>query len=487
MTVAAAFLASAAPPLRHPHPPLSSSVATSSGGGVGRKHAERLFFSLDSAAGDERRDAAADRVVRKFLASSSNATALHTLSYLLSSSTTSSSSCTSPADHLALPLYRRVAGAPWFRWNSKLNAGVVPLLEKLGRPAEAEALVSEAASSLKPRKLAAFYGELVESYARHGSEEKVFEIQSHLRALHLGKGAYGSLIRALCLLGLPEEAEGMVEEMGNAGLRPSPFEYRLVAQSYGRLGSLSEMRRVLDAMVASRYEVDTVCANMVISCYGDCGELPEMVEWLRKTRASGVPFSIRTYNSVLNSCPGLCSMLWTPEDVPLSLDELMQHLEEGCRAPVEALLVQELVGSEVLAQTLQWSAKEGKLDLHGCHLGSALVVVLQWVDELKGRLKGESAPVEISIVCGLGKHSSVVGASPVKKLVCEMMFRMESPLRIDRKNAGRLVARGTAVRDWLGSGRSIGARQSSFVVGSIVKHYTHPDLHNFASALEVFD
>uniref|UniRef100_A0A1D1ZAT3 Pentatricopeptide repeat-containing protein At2g17033 n=1 Tax=Anthurium amnicola TaxID=1678845 RepID=A0A1D1ZAT3_9ARAE len=442
---AAAFPPYAPPSVHHRRPRRASPVSTAGG----RKHAERLLSSLVSVPDGKDPAAAADRLVRQFLASSSKAAALRTLSYLLSDEPSSSS----PASHhLALPMYRRLRGAPWFRWNPELAAAAVPLLGEL----EAEAVVAEAGSRLEPRELGLFYGDLIESYARHGVREKVFETRERLQALQLpvGKGRYEPMIRALCLLGLPGEAEEMVEEMGVSGLKPSPFEYRLVLQAYGRMGLLAEMRRVLAAMRASGWEVDTLCANTVLSCYGGCGELAEMVTWLGQMRGSAVPFSIRTYNSALNSCPRLCSMLRSPQALPLSLERLVEELQEGGCAPLEALLVRELVGSDVLLQTLEWSPSEGRLDLHGCHLGSVLVIMLQWVDEMKARLlsvgaEGKDAPLEISIICGSGKHSSIRGESPVKRLVCEVMFRMKSPLRVDRKNVGRLVAQGTAVRDWL--------------------------------------
>ncbi|CAA6662337.1 unnamed protein product [Spirodela intermedia] len=350
-------------------------------GGVGRKHVERLLSSLHSIPGDENSPAAVDRLVRKFLLS-----------------------CSKPAARVALSMYRRITGASWFRWNAKIAASVVPLLDAMGLYAEAEGLMCEADSRLKVRELVVFYCDLIEAYAKRGMREKVFEVRARL-----------------LLRGIPA---GRGHEKG------------------------------CGVMLDSGLSVDTICANMILSCYGDGGQLTEMVTWLRQMRDSNVPFSIRTCNSVLNSCPGLSSMLRDHQTRPLTLKKLMEMLEEEGCGNEETSLVQELVSSNVLLQTLDWSPSEGKLDLHGYHLCSAFLAVLLWIEELKARLldrgaEGKVIPRQISIICGSGKHSNTMGESPVKRLVSVSLFHLGSPLRIDRKNVGRLMAGGTAVRDWL--------------------------------------
>lgn len=452
-TVGLLLLPWASPSAERPLPRCAAPAIAGGGGGrggVGRKHAERLLSSLHSIPGDEDSPAAVDRLVRKFLISCSKPAAVGALSFLLSDVSSSFS------QRVALSMYRRITGASWFRWNARIAASVVPLLDEMGLYTEAEGLMCEADSRLKLRELSVFYCDLIEAYAERGMREKVFEVRARLlvRGIPAGKGAYESMVKALCLLGSPAEAEMILGEMEASGLRASPFDYRLIAQSYGRLGMLAEMRRVVGAMLASGLPVDTICANMILSCYGDGGQLTEMVTWLRQMRDSNVPFSIRTCNSVLNLCPRLSSMLRDHQTPPLTLKKLMEKLEEEGCGNEEASLVQELVGSNVLLQTLDWSSSEGKLDLHGYHLCSAFLAVLLWIEELKARLldrgaEGKVIPRQISIVCGSGKHSSTMGESPVKRLVSASLFQLGSPLRIDRKNVGRLIAGGAAVRDWL--------------------------------------
>lgn len=258
--------------------------------------------------------------------------------------------------------------------------------------------------------------------------------------------AYESMIKGLCETDKPCEAESLLEKMRIEGLAVSVFEFRSVVYGYGRLGLFKDMQRILGQMEDEGFAIDTVCSNMVLSSYGAHKEGFEMVLWLRRMKEMGIPFSIRTYNSVLNSCLTIMEILTEGESFPLSMEELKQILNGD-----ETLLVQELIESSVLVEAMEWSSSEGKLDLHGMHLGSAYLIMLQWMEELRWRFSGGKyvIPAEITVVCGAGKHSSIRGESPVKGVVREIMVRTGSPMRIDRKNIGCFVAKGKVVKNWL--------------------------------------
>jgi pentatricopeptide repeat protein len=231
------------------------------------------------------------------------------------------------------------------------------------------------------------------------------------------------------------------------GLKASRFEFRSVLYAYGRLGLFEDMQRIVHQMENEGLGIDTVCSNMVLSAYGAHDKLAEMASRLRKMKASGIPFSVRTYNSVLNSCPRIMAMLEVINGLPLSIEELSGVLNGD-----EALVVEELVGScSVLEEVMEWDSLEAKLDLHGMHLGSAYLIMLQWVEELRHCLMDGKhvIPGQVTVVCGSGKHSNVRGKSPVKGLVRNMLVRMKSPMRNDRKNIGCFVCKGKVVRDWL--------------------------------------
>ncbi|MED6179828.1 hypothetical protein PIB30_004472 [Stylosanthes scabra] len=398
-------------------------------------------------------DSGTHTFIRRFVNGSPKSVALSTLSHLLSPS-----SSFSRLSSLALPLYSCIAQAPWFSWNPAIVADLAALLDQLGRSEEAEALIFEATSKLESRnrELALFYCKLLESHAKRGSQKGFDAAYSYLNQLlrssssvYIKRRAFEFMVSGLCAMDKPREAEDLVEDLrGNGGgIEPSAFELKSIMYAYGRLGLFNDMQRVVDQRQSGGFEIDTVCANMVLSTYGTHGEYMEMVSWLKKMRSSGIPFSVRTYNSVSNSCPTIMRMMEELNELPLSIEELNVRLEGG-----EAMVLRELMEScVILEEVMVWDSLEAKLDLHGCHLGSSYLIMLLWLKEMQRRLNDSNygIPTEITVVCGSGKHSNVRGESPVKVLVKKMMVNMGSPLRIDRKNNGCLIAKGRAVKNWL--------------------------------------
>lgn len=334
-------------------------------------------------------------------------------------------------------------------------ADLIAYLHKQGKTKESEALLSETLMKLgsRDRDLVSFYCNLIDSHSRHNSNQGVCDVISRLSrivsessSIYVRERAYESMISGLCAVGRPLEAENLSEAMRVKGLKPSAFEFRSLVYGYGRVGFFEDMQRLLLQMGKEGFELDTVVLNMVLSSYGAFNKHSEMVSWLRRMKNSNIPFSIRTYNSVLNSCPTIVSILQDLKTFPLTIDELMDKLKEE-----EKLLVKELNGSTVLAEAMEWNSSEGKLDLHGLHLVSAYLIMLHWREELRYRLNAAEyvMPAQITVVCGSGKHSIVRGESPVKRMVREMMTRTRSPMRIDRKNPGCFVAKAKVMKNWL--------------------------------------
>ncbi|XP_050230768.1 pentatricopeptide repeat-containing protein At2g17033 isoform X2 [Mercurialis annua] len=274
-----------------------------------------------------------------------------------------------------------------------------------------------------------------------------FPLVSKSTSVYVKKQGCKSMINGLCEMSRPREAEILIEEMRGEGVKPSLFELRCVVYAYGRLGFFQEMKKCIDQMEKEGIKVDTVCSNMILASYGAHNALLEMVLWLRKMKNLGIPFSIRTCNSVLNSCPTIMSTVQNSNDkYPISIHELTEILSEN-----EGLLVKEIVESSILDEVVKWDESESKVDLHGLHLCSAYVVMLIWIEETRKRFGSGKyvIPSEIRLVCGSGKHSIIRGESPVKSMVKEIMVRTKSPMRIDRKNTGCFIAKGKIVKEWL--------------------------------------
>lgn len=356
---------------------------------------------------------------------------------------------------VSLQLYLSISEASWFNWNAKLAADVLAVLHKDERFDEAETLIIETIEKLgvQERHVCNFYCYLIESSSKHQLSDRVIDLHKYMKQLfcrsssvYVKKRAYASMISSLCEIGQPREAEALMEEMRGLGLKQPSFEFRSLVYAYGRIGLFEDVERNVAHMQSQGFELDTVCANMVLASLGSLGYLSETVSWLQRMKTSEVPFSARTYNSVLNSCSSIMLMLQDLKSIPLSLEELMNSLSKD-----EAHVVQELVESSVLEEVIEWSSSELKLDLHGMHSSSSYLIFLQWIDVLRFKFASENhmIPTEITVVCGSGKHSAVRGQSPVKGLIKEIILRMKCPLKIDRRNLGCFVAKGKVFRDWL--------------------------------------
>ncbi|XP_006646795.2 pentatricopeptide repeat-containing protein At2g17033 [Oryza brachyantha] len=407
-----------------------------SGGGSSWRSERRLMSELERTV----TPGAAERVIRSYVGSKSERAALAALSRLLMDS-----------DPLAVPFYEAVTQARWFKWSSIHAAAVAALLESNGSAEESRALVSDSISRLdSTSEVALFYCDLMAAFSSRGLRDRAMDFYSQLRATPLSGGArtYTAMIKSLCLMGLAGEAEAALGEMVSQGYQPEAFQFGLVAKCYGKAGSLAEMERVIASMSDAGIRLGTGAANIVLSCYTSCRDHSRMLAWLKKMRRLRIAPTTKAYNFVLNSCPTVAAMAQELGPLlPLSTAELVKKLRSAPPWPAEAELVQELLtSSSVLDKAMNWSESEVKLNLHGFSTIAAYVLMLQWVDAMKAR---SALPLEVSVVCGIGKHSDTRGEPKVRELAQEVLGRMGSPLRLSMRNKGRLVAKRDRVKQWL--------------------------------------
>lgn len=353
---------------------------------------------------------------------------------------------------LALPMYSAIKEANWYKWNTKLHAHLIALLEKYEQQDEAHSLRLEANENLKPVDKIKFYCSLIEYYSKCGLKDQILSTYKLLKDLpHKSVDAIGykSLISALSLMNLPNEAEEILTEMEASGYKPSPNEFKSILYAHGRCGHFQEMEGTLNLLESCGHPVDTVTINMILSCYGTYQEYKSIKTWLRRMQVDNIDLSIRTYNAVANSCPTLISFALLHEDIPLSTGSLLDAM--GKKGITEELsLVQVLLSLGLPPGSTDWSGMQWTLDLHGMVPSAAYATLLVWLEEVNLRIEGTSKlPSEISVVCGVGKHSMSRGDSPIKIMISEMMFKMKSPFKVDRLNRGRFIARGNTVKAWL--------------------------------------
>uniref|UniRef100_A0A0E0JUS5 Smr domain-containing protein n=1 Tax=Oryza punctata TaxID=4537 RepID=A0A0E0JUS5_ORYPU len=433
-----------------------------SGGGSSWRSERRLMSELERTV----TAGAAERVIRSYVASKSERAALAALSRLLMDSDPFAIPVRVP-DFLviscdfasriwvdfSLQFYEAVTQARWFKWSSIHAAAVAALLESNGSAEESRSLISDSISRLESStsegEVALFYCDLMAAFSSRGMRDRAMDFYSQLRATPLsGAKTYTAMIKSLCLMGLAGEAEAALMEMVSHGHHPEAFQFGLVAKCYGKAGSMVEMERVISSMSDAGIRLGTGAANIVLSCYTSCRDHSRMLAWLRKMRKLRIAPTTKAYNFVLNSCPTVSSMAQELGPLlPLSTAELVKKLRSASPWPAEAELVQELLTScSVLDKAMDWSESEVKLNLHGFSTIAAYVLILQWVDAMKAR---RAFPLEVSVVCGIGKHSDVRGEPKVRELAQEVLSRMGSPLRLSMRNKGRLVAKRDRVKQWL--------------------------------------
>uniref|UniRef100_A0A0D9VBF8 Smr domain-containing protein n=1 Tax=Leersia perrieri TaxID=77586 RepID=A0A0D9VBF8_9ORYZ len=407
------------------------------GGGSSWRSERRLMSELERTV----TAGAAERLIRGYVGNKSERAALAALSRLLMDS-----------HPLAIPFYEAVTQARWFKWSSIHAAAVAALLEINGSKEESRSLISDSISRLDStttEEVALFYCDLMAAFSSRGMRDRAMDFYAQLKTMPLsGAKTYTAMIKSLCLMGLAGEAEAALRKMVSEGYKPEAFQFGLVAKCYGKAGSLVEMERVISSMSDAGIRLGTGAANIVLSCYSSCRDHSRMLAWLKKMRKLRVAPTTKAYNFVLNSCPAVGSMAQELGPLlPLSTAELVKKVRSASPWPEEPELVQELLSSSsVLDKAMDWSVSEVKLNLHGFSTIAAYVLMLQWVDVMKAR---RELPLEVSVVCGIGKHSDVRGEPKVRELAQEVLSRMGSPLRLSMRNKGRLVAKRDRVKQWL--------------------------------------
>lgn len=428
-------------------PVVSSSLRrVASGGGSSWRSERRLMSELERTV----TAGATERVIRSYVGTKSERAALAALSRLLMDS-----------DPLAIPFYEAVTQARWFKWSSIHAAAVAALLEANGRAGESRSLIADSVSQHLQQstdEVALFYCDLMAAFSSRGLKDRATEFHLELRSMPplSGRKAYAAMVKSLCLLGMPAEAEAALREMVSRGHRPEAAQFGAVARCYGRAGSPADMERVIASMAdAGGIRLGAGAADAVLSCYSACRDHARTLAWLKRMRKLRVAVTAKGYNLVLNSCPSLASVVRElgPE-LPLSTAGLVGWLRSASTTPAPAAeveVVRELLASSasVLDRAMEWSEAEAKLNLHGFSTVAAYVLVLQWVDAVRGRAR--ALPLEVSVVCGVGKHSDVRGESRVRELAQEVLGRMGSPLKLSARNRGRLVAKRDRVEQWLAS------------------------------------
>ncbi|KAK3277127.1 hypothetical protein CYMTET_14846, partial [Cymbomonas tetramitiformis] len=99
------------------------------------------------------------------------------------------------------------------------------------------------------------------------------------------------------------------------------------------------------------------------------------------------------------------------------------------------------------------SSDFAELDLHNVRsAGTAQTILRWWLRQLRNISlvdKHQRLPMQLQVITGWGKHSSVTGHSPVKERVIFLLDTLDSPFSVPSTNKGCLLAEGAVVNKWL--------------------------------------
>ena len=106
-----------------------------------------------------------------------------------------------------------------------------------------------------------------------------------------------------------------------------------------------------------------------------------------------------------------------------------------------------------------------RLDLHEMTATAAVAAVVVWLSAVEVAAPS-SVPETMTVVTGWGKHSKLVGQSPMKAAVVGWLEEHQAPFRPVPNNPGAMQADGPAVAEWLRRYRRSGGIVASLCAAS---------------------
>ncbi|XP_024394380.1 uncharacterized protein [Physcomitrium patens] len=312
---------------------------------------------------------------------------------------------------------------------------------------------------------------------------------------------YSALINAYGKAELLEKMDSTYVMMRVKGVFPNEHTYSALIDGYGKLGMVGKAEAVLDEMLKAGIKMNVVAYTSIINAYGSAKRFQDMAVRFSALKEAGTEPSCETIGVLLTAlcscrlledvsallncirnCEGFGVIAWLLEESAESLGDKFLWVEatvlfdalqsEGTasRLVLYDSLVEALwcfgwrgrawkvlmAGRErdVFPQARVVADEELLLDLHLLSVNVAQVMLVSWLSEMESTCIKEDTPYEqVTVITGWGRRSKIEGDSPLKAAVTARLVSMNSPFRIPRENAGRLVAPVDQVCRWLSTER----------------------------------
>ncbi|GKU87042.1 hypothetical protein SLEP1_g1497 [Rubroshorea leprosula] len=378
---------------------------------------------------------------------------------------------------------------------------------KQGRIEEARRVFLEMkASNQRPNLLT--YSSLVGAYLKHGLLPEALEVLREQKEQGFKPDVvlYSTVVNAACKYGSVESAVWLIHEMIKEGITPNVVTFNSIIYSFGHAGD-SECTLQCESSSSVTTEIDAEKEmadaedNQIIKVFGllvsgkgrdnrGRGDLFCILDLVRQMHHLNVKPNVVTFSAILNACSrcnsfsdasmlleelrvfdnrvygvaygllmGYLGSAWLQA---LSLfDELRRMDSETTSAFYNALTdvlwhFDQRYGAQLVALEAKyrqvwdnaWS--DSCLDLHLMSTGAAQAMVHAWLLSIHAVvLQGYQLPQLLSILTGWGKHSKVVGAGTLRRVIEALLRAIGAPFHLCKRNLGRFISQGPMVAAWL--------------------------------------
>ncbi|XP_039127304.1 pentatricopeptide repeat-containing protein At2g31400, chloroplastic [Dioscorea cayenensis subsp. rotundata] len=345
------------------------------------------------------------------------------------------------------------------------------------------------------------YSTLIDIYSKagmYGDAANMF-LEFRESGLKADVVLYSSFIDTLSKNGLVEFAVWLLNEMVKMGIKPNVVTYNAVIDAFGK----SRISVENDGVQQDSDNPES-CGGQIVKAFSQLArgigrpvadetkkseELLCILDLFQKMIEQGVKPNVVTFSAILNACSRCNSF----EDAKLLLEQLrlfddfvygVTHgLLMGCNdvwiqarslfdelrrmdQPTSSafynaltdvlwhfgqrLGAQKVVLEGVHRQVWENTCSEFSLDLHLMSSGAAQAMVHAWLLSIRSVVfAGRKLPEFVSILTGWGKHSKIVGASTLRRVIEALLNTIGAPFRLERYNIGRFVSPGAVVSAWL--------------------------------------
>lgn len=227
-----------------------------------------------------------------------------------------------------------------------------------------------------------------------------------------------------------------------------------------------QVLEVLEAMLADEERWDSrqreIVCNLLLCVYERARMCSQAHALYDRMKAQGYAPVLVTYNALL----GLCEYerKW---ETALAIFETMRARRVNPDAVTYNALISTLEECGEWEQATAWletALERGmihcftsedttcELDLHHTRsAGTAQAILRYYLRNLRtiALVDKRKLPAEVKVITGWGRHSVVMGYSPVKERTVSLLKALNSPFQVPDDNPGVLIASGDLVHKWL--------------------------------------